>query len=86
MTDCVGILTTETVLKGFFSMYPLALRNETKLLKEERVVAMVASADGHISAPEHAALVELAGHVDIAPDRVAALVNDVVARVEAELR
>lgn len=61
---------------------------ETKAAAEEALtlVAMVASADGHISAPEHAALVELAGHVDIAPDRVAALLNDVVARVEAELR
>lgn len=50
------------------------------------LVAMVALADGSITAPEHAALVELAGHVEISEDRVAAVVNDVVARVEAELR
>lgn len=50
------------------------------------IVAMVALADGQISAPELEALVELGGHVDVHAARVIAIVEATVARVEAGLR
>lgn len=48
--------------------------------------ALVAMSDGHLGAVELDALVELGGHLSIAPDRVRALALALAGEVEANLR
>lgn len=61
---------------------------ETPAQGEEAIalIAMVALSDGHISTPEYEALVELGRHAEVGSDRVRALVESTVQRLEAQLQ
>jgi tellurite resistance protein len=62
------------------------LEAEAERIEALELATLIALADGRLGAPELDVLVEAGGHMDIAPARVRALIDDVGAREKARLR